>query len=424
MTERTDWLNRRERAPALLIAELLSGEVARRTPPSFRDRLVSALGGDPDFVDFESRVAGLDDLVEWAGLGILFAQQPPTLLDGIRPGQRPVWGESLVPDLPVVPHGLLAGWENLEGLGGPVGLLVSPSRSFVDAFDLAWYVPRSVAKRFHVWRQHAVRGWEQAVGAALRGSVYRVTDATIEQLELPPIERADLEFDPEVWRVLDEDVLRLFANAEVLLDLGLGLDRGVLLHGPSGTGKTDLMRVVMHELRDQVTVLLPDNSVARGNLSGLYSLAAQLRPTLVVLDDIDLIIGSGRSSSTLVDFLSSVDGAVNSHEGIITLAATNRLQVIDEAARRSARFDRHIELPRPPAAGRARILTRYLGRFAGHVDVQRVAGATAGATGADLREVVRQAVLATNGTPDTAAVLAAVDAGAFVDAAAGRGSYL
>ncbi|GGI03544.1 AAA family ATPase [Egicoccus halophilus] len=140
------------------------------------------------------------------------------------------------------------------------------------------------------------------------------------------------------------------------------------------------MRVVMHELRDQVTVLLPDNSAARNNLTGLYALAAQLRPSLVVLDDIDLIIGSGRSSTTLVDFLASVDGAVNSHEGIITLAATNRLQVIDEAARRSARFDRLIELPRPPAAGRARILTRYLGRFADNVDVQRIATASAGAT--------------------------------------------
>jgi ATP-dependent 26S proteasome regulatory subunit len=171
-------------------------------------------------------------------------------------------------------------------------------------------------------------------------------------------------------------------------------------------------------------VLLPDNSVARSNLTGVYALAAQLRPSLVVLDDIDLIIGSGRSSATLVDFLASVDGAVNSHEGIITLAATNRLQVIDEAARRSARFDRLIELPRPPAAGRARILTRYLGRFAVNADVQRIATASAGATGADLREVVRHAVLATNGAPDTPALLAAVADAEFADPAAGHGNYL
>ncbi|GGI03546.1 hypothetical protein [Egicoccus halophilus] len=143
---------------------------------------------------------------------------------------------ALAPGVPVPPHGLPAGWKDLEGLGGPVGLLVAPSRTFADAFDLAWYVPRPLVRRFHAWRRQTTRELEKSLGAALRGAVYRVSDGTIEPRPAP-IERAELEFDAEVWRVVDEDVLRLFDNAEVLLDLGLGLDRGVLLHGRPGPAR-------------------------------------------------------------------------------------------------------------------------------------------------------------------------------------------
>src|SRR5438309_5154175 len=113
------------------------------------------------------------------------------------------------------------------------------------------------------------------------------------------------------------------------------------------------------------------------------------------MEDLDLTIGqrAGSASRGLNDFLLALDGAMTTHEGVVTLATTNDPSAIDAAARRAGRFDAVVPIDPPDAAGRAAILRRYLRALDADVDCPRVAAETDGWTGADLRELVTRALL-------------------------------
>jgi cell division protease FtsH len=217
-------------------------------------------------------------------------------------------------------------------------------------------------------------------------------------LPRPAAPRADLDVPVELWHEIDTNIHGLFERHEVLRELGLGCNRGVLLTGPPGTGKTHLCRIVSSEVYPGTTVMVIQTEAAAHVLTGVYELAALLAPTLVIIEDIDLVIGTGRGRpAALHDFLVSVDGLMTVHDGVVTLATTNRPDAPDAAVRRAARFDRIVEVGPPPPRGREQILRSHLGRFGTElvagIDVARVAAAADGATGADLREIVRHAVL-------------------------------
>jgi SpoVK/Ycf46/Vps4 family AAA+-type ATPase len=131
------------------------------------------------------------------------------------------------------------------------------------------------------------------------------------------------------------------------------------------------------------------------DIHALYRELVHLAPALVVMEDIDLVVGhrQGGSGGALLNFLLALDGAVSEHEGVVTIATTNDVRGIDEAAKRSARFDRVVTVPPPDRAGRAGILERYLRTLDVTVDVAAVAAKTDGLTGADLRELVSLALL-------------------------------
>jgi SpoVK/Ycf46/Vps4 family AAA+-type ATPase len=115
----------------------------------------------------------------------------------------------------------------------------------------------------------------------------------------------------------------------------------------------------------------------------------------VVLDDIDLVLGHRDSSGTntsLADFLSTLDG-VRQRDDILTIATTNDPKSLDPAAQRASRFDMVITLPMPDAASRVRILQRHLGPLGLDLDLHALAEMLEGATGADVKEVIRRAVL-------------------------------
>lgn len=108
------------------------------------------------------------------------------------------------------------------------------------------------------------------------------------------------------------------------------------------------------------------------------------------MEDVDLVVGNRKQeagSEALNNFLLALDGAISDHAGVVTIATTNDVWGIDEAARRAARFDVVVNVPVPDTAARASILTGYLRPLGAEVDVARVAARTAGASGADLREL-------------------------------------
>ena len=208
-------------------------------------------------------------------------------------------------------------------------------------------------------------------------------------------ERTDLVLPDGIWAEVDRNVHGLFASLDRLRAAGLGRNRGVLLTGPPGTGKTALCRVLAAELAGEATVIFCDAKAVALTVRQLYEELRHLAPALVVMEDVDLVIAdrSEGGGQALVDFLLALDGAMSLHEGVVTLATTNSARTIDPAAKRSSRFDVEIEVPPPDAAGRAAILRRYLRELGVDIDVSAVAAATEGSTGADLRELVSDAVI-------------------------------
>ena len=231
-----------------------------------------------------------------------------------------------------------------------------------------------------------------------RGKTLQVT-ADDHSLELVPVgpstaTRADVVHSPQVWSEIDATIGGLARNGQLLAAAGLGAARGILVAGAPGVGKTALCRVIAAELPAETTVLLVDATTSARGLGRIYESLASLAPAAVFLDDIDLLAGdrrNGTSGPTLREFLTHLDGFTPA-AAVVTVATTNATETIDPALLRPGRFDSVIEIGVPGYAARELILRRYL-RALGDFELTRVAAATDGATGADLREIVRRAVL-------------------------------
>ncbi len=208
-------------------------------------------------------------------------------------------------------------------------------------------------------------------------------------------DRSGLILPEDVWSEIDVFLASATSRRDLLKSLGLGTNRGMLIAGPPGVGKTHLVRVIAAELAGRYTTILADANAMRHTIADLYAESDSFGPTLVVLDDIDLVLGHRDGSGTntsLADFLSTLDG-VRQRDDILTIATTNDPKSLDPAAQRANRFDMVITLPMPDAASRVRILERHLGPLSLDLDLHALAETLEGATGADVKEVIRRAVL-------------------------------
>jgi hypothetical protein len=233
----------------------------------------------------------------------------------------------------------------------------------------------------------------------LRGRVLEacVNDGCVRVSVSPTLhaERSGLVLPEDLWREVDVFLASATGRRELLRSLGLGTNRGLLVAGPPGVGKTHLVRVIASELAGRYTTILADANSMRHHVADLYAESDTFGPTLVVLDDIDLVLGhrDGSGDNTgLADFLATLDG-VRQREDILTIATTNDPKSLDPAAQRSSRFDMVLTLPKPDEACRARILRRHLDPLGLPLDIPALATVLDGATGADVKEVIRRAVL-------------------------------
>jgi cell division protease FtsH len=291
-------------------------------------------------------------------LGLLLAHGAEVKAD--QPGERPL-GETLL--ISFGPTLLL------------VGLFVLLMRRLMGGAGGLGALGRSRAKRYESTAQRTT--FNDVAG--------------IEDAEEDLVEVVDFLRDPQRYR-----------------RLGAAVPRGVLLSGPPGTGKTLLARAVAGEADVPFFSLAASEfiemvvGVGASRVRDLFNQAKEVGPAIIFIDELDAIGrvrgggigGHDEREQTLNQILTEMDGFSGS-EGVIVLAATNRPEILDPALLRPGRFDRRVTVSPPDQSGRQRILwvhTRNV-PLADDVELGKIASATPGMVGADLKNLVNEAAL-------------------------------
>lgn len=214
---------------------------------------------------------------------------------------------------------------------------------------------------------------------------------------LPRVDRADVILPEGLLGRIERQTVAFSAHAETLLASGRSLKRGILLYGVPGTGKTLTLMYLIGQMPGRTVLLTTGLGV--GLLQPVMQLARTLTPSMVVLEDVDLIAEErgrpfGHSGPLLFELLNELDGLRDDCDVIFALT-TNRPDVLEPAlAARPGRIDLVVELPLPDAGGRLRLLDRYArGVVLTDVDVAGLVAQTDGATPAYIKELLRKTAL-------------------------------
>jgi cell division protease FtsH len=216
----------------------------------------------------------------------------------------------------------------------------------------------------------------------------------------PVLARDQVVLPEQTLAGIERHVVGMAQHSERLRAAGLHLKRGVLLYGPPGTGKTHTVRYLLGRRPETTAFLL--SGQALGLISQACTLARAFTPSLVVLEDVDLIAGDRSlvavgSNPLLFEVLNQIDG-LSEDVDVTFLLTTNRVDILERAlAQRPGRVDAAIEIAVPDADCRVRLLRLYgtdvgLDR-PGDAELVEAVEATDGATATFLREVVRRAAL-------------------------------
>ncbi len=206
-----------------------------------------------------------------------------------------------------------------------------------------------------------------------------------------------------------EEIVEFLKNPDKFTKMGAKIPKGVLLAGPPGTGKTLLAKAVAGEAgvpfftisgSDFVEMFV---GVGASRVRDLFQQAKKNAPCIIFIDEIDAVgrqrgagLGGGHDEreQTLNQLLVEMDG-FDASEGIITIAATNRPDILDPALLRPGRFDRQVMVGRPDLRGREAILQVHAKNkpLADDVDLKTIAKKVPGFTGADLANLLNEAAL-------------------------------
>ncbi len=254
------------------------------------------------------------------------------------------------------------------------------------------------------------------VTATVPTGIVRVTEAT--QIDLAAEYQEATERRPlgityddlgGIKSVVDKvrEIIELPLKHPELFDrLGIDPPNGVLLHGPPGTGKTLLARAVAHESEAYFTSINGPEIMGKAygeseeRLRQVFTEAEQHTPAIIFIDELDSIAPkreevTGEVERRIVAQLLTLMDGLKARRKIIVIGATNRVDAIDIALRRTGRFDREIELRIPDQAGRLEILqvhTRGM-PLGTDVDLETIAATTHGYTGSDIAALAKEAAL-------------------------------
>lgn len=216
-----------------------------------------------------------------------------------------------------------------------------------------------------------------------------------------------------------KEVVKFLKDPDKFSKLGAGVPKGVLLGGPPGTGKTLLAKAIAGEAGtpflkvsgSQFVELLVGVGAAR--VRELFEKARSLKPSIIFIDEIDSIArsrssngsmggGNDEREQTLNQILTEMDG-FEADSGVVVIAATNRIDILDPAIKRAGRFDRQITINNPTLTERQSILKVHARgkKLAESVSIAQIAQRTIGFSGADLANLLNEAaILATRRRKD------------------------
>lgn len=200
-------------------------------------------------------------------------------------------------------------------------------------------------------------------------------------------------------------------HASLFLDFGISPPRGILLHGPPGTGKTMLLRCVAHESDAHVLMVNGPLIVSKylgeteNALRDLFAEAVKYQPAIIFMDEIDSLApkrgldDAGETESRVVATLLTMMDGMGDAGRVVVVGATNRPNSIDPALRRPGRFDQEVEVGIPDADARTDILRKQLSKMNQKKcrilddDIKAIAAKTHGYVGADLSALCREGVM-------------------------------
>ena len=206
-----------------------------------------------------------------------------------------------------------------------------------------------------------------------------------------------------------EEIVDFLKSPNKYIELGARIPKGILLVGPPGTGKTLLAKAVAGEAHVPFFTISGSDfvemfvGVGASRVRDLFAEAKKNAPCIVFIDEIDAVarrrgsgLGGGHDEreQTLNQMLVEMDG-FSVHEGIIVMAATNRVDILDPAILRPGRFDRKISVGRPDVKGREEILKIHTKNkpLSEDVNLHEIARTTAGFAGADLENLMNEAAI-------------------------------
>ncbi|KAL7316006.1 hypothetical protein PS15m_005155 [Mucor circinelloides] len=235
--------------------------------------------------------------------------------------------------------------------------------------------------------------------------------------KLPDITFKDLYGIDNIIQEIKTSVIQPFHHPEKYIDLGISPPKGILLHGPTGVGKTMLCSALASEAG--VNFMLVESSQIRSKVVGesekgiakLFSQARANSPCILFIDQIDMLLpkrGTSHSSENTSDrivtgFLTEMDGLLTksrnkeAHIGLLVVAATNRIDAIDPAVLRPGRFDEHIYIPLPDANQRLQIIQGISSRMPIDLsdnELDDLVNRTSNWSGAQLDNLFREAAMA------------------------------
>ncbi|HIE35338.1 MAG TPA: ATP-dependent metallopeptidase FtsH/Yme1/Tma family protein [Campylobacterales bacterium] len=201
-----------------------------------------------------------------------------------------------------------------------------------------------------------------------------------------------------------QEIIEFLKNPKKFIDFGVRMPRGVLLIGPPGVGKTMIAKAVAGEAN--VPFFYQSGSafvqiyvgIGAKRVRELFAKAKQMAPAIIFIDEIDAVgkarggLRNDEREATLNQLLTEMDGFEDS-SGVIVLAATNKIDMLDEALLRPGRFDRRVFVSLPNAKERAQILNLYLKKIPHFVDIEKLSKMCIGFSGAALASLVNEAAL-------------------------------